>query len=253
MAEKILIGNWKMNNNRESAMALSLAVSDFVKDYRPSVQVAIAPSFPFLAMVGNGVLQVVAQNCSAHKSGAYTGEVATSMLASVGCHAVIVGHSERRQFYGDSDELVGQKVRAVLDNEMKAVVCCGEMLSERKSGIQNQVVVRQLEAALASVTEDEWPQIIIAYEPVWAIGTGETASPEQAGDMHAFIRKWLVGRTNPAIASRVSILYGGSCNPSNASDLFATPNVDGGLIGGASLKAEDYIFLIKTLDQFARN
>lgn len=253
MAEKVLIGNWKMNKDLGEALALKEEIEAFAASAAGSAKVGIAPPFPYLGLFGqntDGPLWLVGQNCNQHPSGAYTGEVSAGMLASVGCKAVILGHSERRQFFGDTDDVVAQKVCTAIAHGMSAVVCCGEMLAERKAEIHFEVVERQLKTALAGMQAEEWKKIIVAYEPVWAIGTGETASPAQAGEMHAFIRQ-LLTRMGGAQGADVSILYGGSCNPSNARELFAVPHVDGGLIGGASLKAADFISLINTLNQAA--
>ena len=186
-----------------------------------------------------------AQNCSEHKEGAYTGEVSAAMVKSTGATYVILGHSERRQYYGDTDAVVNTKIKEALEQELKPIFCVGELLDERKAGKQEEVVNSQLKKGLEGIPAEAMKNIVVAYEPVWAIGTGETASPEQAEEMHASIRKRLAELYNNDIANEVAILYGGSVKPENAKEIFGQPNVNGGLIGGASLKLESYTQLIK--------
>ncbi len=207
------------------------------KPVRESLEVIIAPPFPLLVSLKEIPVKLAAQNCHQDPSGAFTGEVSAAMLSSVGCEYVILGHSERRKYFGETDELVSEKISSALANSLSAIVCVGETLEERQTGKHFDVVKRQLVVALSA--QKNLNNIIIAYEPVWAIGTGETATPLRAEEMHAFIRKEL-NATFGEVANTTSIIYGGSCNVANAQELFACPNIDGGLIGGASLKPEDF-------------
>lgn len=214
----------------------------------PGVDVIVAPPFPFLAQTveqveGTGI-QVAAQNCHEKAHGAYTGEVSAAMLKSIGVRACIVGHSERRQYFGESDAAVGAKIAALLEQGITPIYCCGEVKAEREGGTHFEVVSRQLEAALGSLAPEHMQRIVVAYEPVWAIGTGLTASAQQAQEMHAHIRS-LLATHGAEVASTVPILYGGSCKPDNAAELFANPDVNGGLIGGAALDAGQFSALIR--------
>lgn len=214
----------------------------------PNVKVAIAtPSVHLAAAVqqtAGSAIAVAAQNMHQAASGAFTGEIAAPMLTSIGVKSVILGHSERRAYFHETDALLAQKVNAALENGLEVIFCFGEELDERKSGSHFDVVSSQLQNALFHLEESQWSQIVLAYEPVWAIGTGETASPEQAQEMHAHIRTVLAQQYDDALAQQVSILYGGSVKPSNAKDIFAKPDVDGGLIGGASLNADDFTAIV---------
>jgi triosephosphate isomerase len=244
----IVAGNWKMNTDRASALELAGAVADACGSMRPGALVVVAPPFPFIAEVaarcaGSGVV-VAAQDCHPAAKGAYTGEVSASMLKSIGAQACIVGHSERRQYHGESDAFIGEKTAALLAHGLTPIVCCGELKAEREAARHFEVVSAQLDGALGRFTADELGRLIIAYEPVWAIGTGLTATSEQAQEMHARIRSWLRERG----AEQVPVLYGGSCNPANAQGLFAQPDVDGGLIGGASLVADQFLELVRIAD-----
>ncbi len=203
-------------------------------------------SIPAVAAAFQGTpFKVGAQNVHTENDGAYTGEISTSMLKDAGCEYVIVGHSERREYFHESDELVARKAKKVIDDGLKAIVCVGEVLSERKEGIHEDVVRRQVDAVLSHLGEDLSDNLVIAYEPVWAIGTGETATPEQAQEMHHFIRELIKGHWGEARSAKVRILYGGSMKPDNAGELLSQPDVDGGLIGGASLKAGSYSEILK--------
>ena len=212
---------------------------------KPGVRVIVAPPFTSLYHAFDSLretpMEVAAQNMNENKNGAFTGEVSASMLTSVGVKTVILGHSERRAIFKETDEVLAKKVDAALENEMEVIFCCGEELKERKEESHFDVVKKQLENALFHISADDFSNIVIAYEPVWAIGTGETASPEQAQEMHAFIRKTLAEKYSQEVANEVAILYGGSVKPANAEEIFAKEDVDGGLIGGASLKAEDFL------------
>lgn len=247
---KIIAGNWKMNNNLSEAIALVESVIN--NSVSNSAIKIFFPAFPLLSAVAAKAQTskgffVGAQNCSEHASGAYTGEVAASMLNSVGCSYVLVGHSERRQYFGESSPLLTKKINAALSNNLKPVFCIGETLQERKSNTHFDVVKNQVTEVLNAFSASDMSQIILAYEPVWAIGTGETATPQQAQEMHAHIRTCIKTLFNQQIADSTPILYGGSCNAQNAKELFACADIDGGLIGGASLKADDFCKIIASI------
>ncbi|MBL0126969.1 MAG: triose-phosphate isomerase [Flavobacteriales bacterium] len=244
----IVAGNWKMNTDATSAVALVDALVGKMGGQPGNVEVVIAPPFPFITQVaekakGSGII-VAAQDCHQAEKGAFTGEVSATMLKSLGVGACIVGHSERRQYFGESDALIGEKVAALLAMGITPIFCCGERKEERESGRHFDVVTEQMKGALGKLTNEQLERIVIAYEPVWAIGTGLTASAQQAQDMHAHIRS-LLHTHGASVAGAVPILYGGSCNPSNAEELFSQPDVNGGLIGGASLVAEQFMDLIR--------
>ncbi len=249
MRKRIVAGNWKMNTSVAAGVELAKAVEDLAKSAKDQdVGIAIAPPFTHLATIINELdtdkLCIAAQNCSSEDGGAFTGEVSATTLAEMGVNAVIIGHSERRAYFNEDHEFLAKKVDQVLKNGMKPIFCCGEVLDERESNRQNEIVSKQLADSLYHLSQDDIQKCIIAYEPVWAIGTGKTASSEQAQEMHAFIRQELSKKYGPATASSMTILYGGSCKPSNAKELFSNPDVDGGLIGGASLKAEDFLGIV---------
>ena len=247
MRKKIVAGNWKMNTNLQEGVALACEVNKALKDATPKCDVVIAVPFTHLATVNEVIdkskLGLGAENCADHKSGAYTGEVSASMVASTGATYVILGHSERRQYYGETSETLKEKVALALENNLTPIFCIGEVLAERENGTYNEVVKKQIEDALFHLSAEDFGKIILAYEPVWAIGTGKTATDDQAEDMHAFIRGVIAERYGKEVAEDTSILYGGSCKPSNAPQLFAKPDVDGGLIGGASFYAASFIGL----------
>ena len=235
-----------MNMEKTEAKAL---VDELTRhdSYPENVEVIIAPPAIYLDMLNEadlGKVKLSSQNVSQHVSGAYTGEVSAKMLKSCGIEYCIVGHSERRSYYGDTDQIVGEKVNALISVGVKPIFCCGETLEERESGDFISIVASQIETALFDLNKSEFGQVIIAYEPVWAIGTGLTASSDQAQEMHAAIREQVRTKYGEEIASSCSILYGGSCKPSNAEELFKGEDVDGGLIGGASLNSEDFISII---------
>ncbi|MCB0795452.1 MAG: triose-phosphate isomerase [Flavobacteriales bacterium] len=242
----ILAGNWKMHTDRAGAVALARAVA--IAERAAGVEVLVAPPFPFLEAVvaacSDSAVRVAAQTCHAEAQGAYTGEVSVPMLQSIGVQACIVGHSERRRYDGENDARVAYKVKALLSAGMTAIYCCGEELSEREAGRHHVVVGEQLATALKGLPAEQLGGLVVAYEPVWAIGTGRTATPEQAQEMHGFIREQLVRLLGPA-AEPVPVLYGGSCKPDNAAELFALPDVSGGLIGGASLDAGQFLELVR--------
>ncbi len=240
MRDKIVAGNWKMNKNLEEALQLVKELEGL--GYDSAVKMIVIPPFPFInAIVNHSKILVGAQNCAAQESGAYTGEVSATMLKSVGAQYVVVGHSERRSYFNEKNKDLSAKVNQCLTNNLTPIYCCGELLTERENNNHFEIVKSQISEGLFHLSEEQILETVIAYEPVWAIGTGVTASPEQAQEIHAFIRGLITEKYSPQVANSISILYGGSCNPKNAKELFALPDVDGGLIGGASLKAEDFI------------
>lgn len=238
-----------MNNNMEETEELLASLSAKLPD--TDALVMVAPSFVNLdravRLLDSSRIEVIAQNMHFADSGAYTGEISADMLLSINVDTVILGHSERRAYFGETDEILAKKVRQALDNEMQVMFCFGEELKDRKAGNHFKIVEDQLKNALFSLEAKVWENIILAYEPVWAIGTGETASPEQAQEMHEFIRKTIANEYDGTLAENVSILYGGSVKPNNAAEIFSKPDVDGGLIGGASLVADDFIAIIKAI------
>ena len=244
MRKKIVPGNSKMNKNLQEGIALATELNDILKADKPNCDVVICTPFIHLASVAGIIDQSViglgAENCADKASGAYTGEVSAEMVKSTGAGYVILGHSERRAYYGETAEILKEKINLALANGLKVIFCIGEVLEERESGKQNEVVEAQLAGSLFDLTAEQFANIILAYEPVWAIGTGKTATAEQAEEMHAFIRGVIAGKFGAEAAENVSILYGGSCKPSNAKEIFSKENVDGGLIGGAALKAADF-------------
>lgn len=247
---KIVAGNWKMNLTLEEAKTLAAAIvaQSAIID---GVEKIIFPAFPFLQTVatqaiGRADMAVGAQNCSEHEKGAYTGEIAASMIQSVGANYVMIGHSERRQYFSESAEQLRSKIKLSLENKLQVVFCFGEQLKERESNQHFTTLKQQLLEVLSSYPKDKYASLVLAYEPVWAIGTGLTASPAQAQEVHAFVRSVLVELFGAEIASQIPILYGGSCNAQNAKELFAGADVDGGLIGGASLKAEDFCTIMSS-------
>ncbi|MDE3741754.1 triose-phosphate isomerase [Maribacter polysaccharolyticus] len=249
MRSKIVAGNWKMNKNLAETEALLAEVAAKVPD--TTAKVMVAPTFVNLAsavsQLEDSTIEVIAQNMHFAESGAYTGEISADMLLNIGINTVILGHSERRAYFGETDEILAKKVKAALAKNMTVMFCFGEELDDRKSGNHFKVVESQLKNALFALDAKAWDSIILAYEPVWAIGTGETASPEQAQEMHAFVRKTIAAAFNQEIADKVSILYGGSVKPGNAEEIFSKPDVDGGLIGGAALVADDFIAIVKAI------
>lgn len=246
MRQKIVAGNWKMNKN--AGQTQELITELLQKLPQTEAKVIIAPTFVNLAQAVNQTkgtaIEVVAQNMHQAEGGAFTGEISADMLTSIGIKTVILGHSERRAYFHETDALLANKVDTALKHEMKVIFCFGEELKDRQDKQHFNVVEYQLKDALFHLGEDAWKNIILAYEPVWAIGTGETASPEQAQEMHKFIRETILERYGNDVAENVSILYGGSVKPDNAKEIFSQADVDGGLIGGASLKADDFIGII---------
>lgn len=250
---KMLAGNWKMNTTPHEGLALLDALIDGLTSERiGDVHLVVAPPFTHLWSSVQRLwdfpeISVAAQNCHENSSGAYTGEISIPMLKDLEVDAVILGHSERRQYFLETDTRIAEKLRAALNAEVSPILCVGETLEERKAGREWEVVERQLTAALAAVEADEAHNVVVAYEPVWAIGTGEVATPQQAQEMHAKIRAWLKNRFDADTASIMALLYGGSVKPDNASALFGQKDINGGLIGGASLKADDFLALLDAL------
>lgn len=252
MRKKIVAGNWKMNKTLEEALILTSEVVNMVRDeVRGDVEVVLCtPSIylPVLQKYTDEVSRISlgAQNCHQKASGAYTGEISAPMLAALNIPYVIIGHSERRQYFGETDALLAEKVKISLANGLKPIFCCGELLEQRQNEDFVAIVKAQITAALFDLSAEDFGKVVIAYEPVWAIGTGLTASSEQAQEMHAALRAHIAGHYGEQVADDTTILYGGSCNEKNADELFACPDVDGGLIGGASLKSREFTNIIKS-------
>ena len=244
MRKKIVAGNWKMNKTLQEGIALAKEINEALTADKPNCDVVICTPFIHLASVApvlnQGVVALGAENCADKEKGAYTGEVSAAMVKSTGAQYVILGHSERRQYYGETAEILKEKVKMALANGLKIIFCCGETLEEREANKQNEVVKAELDGSVFNLTAEEWKNIVLAYEPIWAIGTGKTATSEQAEEMLAYIRSIVAEKYGNEVAEETTILYGGSCNPGNAAELFAKPNIDGGLIGGASLKCADF-------------
>lgn len=247
MRQKIVAGNWKMNKNAEETEDLLNALIDKLPE-NVEARIIVAPSFVNLASAVQHLeftnIDVAAQNMHQTDSGAFTGEVSADMLKSVGVETVILGHSERRSYFHESDALIADKTTTALRNGMTVIFCFGEELADRKSDNHFNIVENQLKDGLFHISDADWEKVVLAYEPVWAIGTGETASPDQAQEMHAFIRETVRSKFGTDIADSVSILYGGSVKPDNAKEIFSKPDVDGGLIGGAALKADDFAAIV---------
>ena len=246
MRKQIVAGNWKMNNGLVQTRTLITELKQ--QTQTSNAEVMIAPSFTNLwhafEQTRQDPIEVVAQNMHYAEEGAFTGEVNAGMLRSIGIRTVILGHSERRAYFNETDDALAKKVSQALHHEMRVIFCFGEELNDRKTENHEAVVESQIRNALFHLNAKDFQHIVLAYEPVWAIGTGETATPEQAQDMHAFIRKTLASQYGEDVANSVSILYGGSVKPNNAKEIFSKPDVDGGLIGGASLKAEDFFAIV---------
>ena len=247
MRKKIVAGNWKMNTTLAEGIELAKEVNEKVKAAAPAgVKVIVGTPFIHLADVNRLAtdIEVAAENCAAEAKGAYTGEVSAAMVKSTGCKYVILGHSERRAYYGETNEILVKKVALALENELDVIFCIGEVLEEREAGKHFDVVKKDIVEGLFNLTAEQFGHIVLAYEPVWAIGTGKTATSEQAEEMHKFIRSVVAEKYGEQVADDTTILYGGSCNAKNADELFSMPNVDGGLIGGASLKSDDFMTII---------
>ncbi len=249
MRKKIVAGNWKMNLCFEEAEELVEELIDLLEDVELKSEVIICPPFPYLEMASDyaqeGLFKIGAQNISPFEAGAYTGEVSASMLDSMEVSHCIIGHSERRKYFNEDDKMLTAKVNQALEHNIIPIFCVGESLPERESEKHFEVVRRQVRHGLFHLDTDEFAKVILAYEPVWAIGTGITATPDQAAEMHAYIRSLISERYGEEVSKATMILYGGSCTSKNAAELFAQPGVDGGLVGGASLKAEEFVEICK--------
>jgi triosephosphate isomerase len=249
--QQIVAGNWKMNLNFQEGRDLA---TDIIRSIGPSeVLTILCPPFihlNHLSALTNGIsnLEIGAQNCHAEKSGAYTGEVSAGMIKSTGASFIIIGHSERREYFAETDAILAKKVITVLENGLRPIFCCGEKLETREAGEHEALVQTQIEEGLFHLDSEAFSKVVIAYEPVWAIGTGKTATSAQAQEMHRFIRSLIAQKYGTPVAESTTILYGGSCKPDNAAELFSQPDVDGGLIGGASLKAADFIAIVQAFN-----
>jgi len=252
MKPKIVIGNWKMNKSFDEAEDLISEIAESLEGWNLQTEVVLCPPFLYLELATDHAeedgFSCGAQNCSEFENGAYTGEISASMLADIDVDFCIVGHSERRKYFAESNELIAKKTERLLQKMIIPVVCCGEVIEERNAGRHFEVVEKQITESLFHLPKEQFENVIIAYEPVWAIGTGLTATPAQAEEMHAFIRSLVERKYGTEIAYNLYILYGGSCNAKNALELFTQNNVDGGLIGGASLIAEDFISIIEAAE-----
>lgn len=244
MRKKIVAGNWKMNKNLQEGIALAKELNEALAADKPNCDVIICTPFIHLApvsdIIDHNVIGLGAENCADKASGAYTGEVSAEMVKSTGAEYVILGHSERRGYYGETYDILKEKVQLALANGLKVIFCIGESLEEREANKQNEVVKAELEGSVFNLSAEDFAKIVIAYEPIWAIGTGKTATSEQAEEIHSYIRSVIAEKYGNEVAENTSILYGGSCKASNAPELFAKADIDGGLIGGASLKVADF-------------
>lgn len=252
MRKQIAAANWKMNLTYQQAENLLNDILSADVKLAESQQVIFAVPFPYLIMANSevaneGTFFIAAQNCYHNRAGAFTGEVSAEMLQSIGIQYCVLGHSERREYFSESADVLAQKVNICLEYDITPIFCCGEALDIREQNRQNDFVQQQLEASLFHLTEDQIKKIVIAYEPIWAIGTGKTASTEQAQEMHRHLRSVLASKWGPDVADEISILYGGSVKAANAAEIFAQPDVDGGLVGGASLSAPEFLQIIKAL------
>ena len=252
MRKKIVAGNWKMNKTLQEGLKFSNDLKEVLKGKTVNCEVVVGTPFIHLSEVAKSfegtVVHVAAQNIANKESGAYTGEISAAMVASTGANHVILGHSERRAYYHETAELLTEKVELALANDLTPIFCVGEVLEEREAGKHFDVVAAQIKDALFELSKEDFSKLIVAYEPVWAIGTGKTASADQAQEIHAFIRKTIADKYGKEVADNTSILYGGSCNAGNAKELFSNPDVDGGLIGGASLEADSFLPIIEAFN-----
>ncbi len=250
MRKTIVAANWKMNKDVDEASEFVYAFQEEMKNVDPNAEVVICPPFIALDAVAEllreSEFKLGAQNLHYENDGAFTGEISARMLKSLGVHYVIVGHSERRQFFGETDDIVAKKVKKALSTDLKVILCVGESLSERDGGVTEKVLERQVKAALDGLTAQQLASLVVAYEPIWAIGTGRNATPQQAQDAHAFIRSTVAGMFGKEVAASLTIQYGGSVKPENAAELLSRPDVDGALVGGASLKADSFAKIVKS-------
>lgn len=252
MKPKLVIGNWKMNKSFDEAEDLISEIEDSLENWSLQTTVVLCPPSLYLELATDHADESSflcgAQNCSEYSNGAFTGEISASMIADIGVDFCIVGHSERRKYFGETNSIIAQKVDRVLENMMIPVVCCGETIEERESAHHFHIVEKQIKESLFHLSNEQFERVVIAYEPVWAIGTGLTATPQQAEEMHAFIRSLIENKYGTETAFNLHILYGGSCNAKNALELFSQPNIDGGLIGGASLDVKGFIDIIEAAE-----
>ena len=251
MRKKVIIGNWKMNNDKQETENLLLNLKNKIWD--KEIEVKVSPSFVSLEyaqkILKNSPIEVVAQNMHYEEKGAFTGEISYKMLKSINVNSVIIGHSERRTLFCENDDTIKRKIKTALDNEMKVIFCFGESLEDRKKKRHFKIISKQLDVITNDLKINQWNQIILAYEPVWAIGTGLNATPEQAQEIHKHVRKEIATTFNKNLANSVQILYGGSLKPNNSKEIFFQPDIDGGLIGGASLSFEDFYSIIRSIDK----
>ena len=251
MRKKVIIGNWKMNNDKQETETLLLNLKN--KTWDKEIEVKVSPSFVNLEyaqkILKNSSVEVVAQNMHYEEKGAFTGEISYKMLKSINVNSVIIGHSERRTLFYENDDTIKRKIKTALDNEMKVIFCFGESLEDRKEKRHIKIISKQLDVITNDLKINQWNQIILAYEPVWAIGTGLNATPEQAQEIHKHVREEIATTFNKNLAESVRILYGGSLKPNNSKEIFFQPDIDGGLIGGASLIFEDFYSIIRSIDK----
>ena len=251
MRKKIVAGNWKMNLDKSSSEHLVKEILESTQE-KKDVQIVLSPPFIYLEQivkdcVSRSDVLIAAQNCSAYDNGAFTGEVSTNMLKSIGVDYVIIGHSERRQFFSESNDVLMNKISLSLSNNLKVIFCCGEDINQREKDLHFEIIEDQLKSTVFKLSANDFSKIVIAYEPIWAIGTGKTATSDQAQEIHGFIRSLITTNYNKDISDNTTILYGGSCKPSNAKAIFSEDDIDGGLIGGASLKSADFTSIISSI------
>lgn len=251
MRKKVIIGNWKMNNDKQETENLLLNLKN--KTWDKEIEVKVSPSFVSLEyaqkILKNSPVEVVAQNMHYEEKGAFTGEISYKMLKSINVNSVIIGHSERRTLFYENDDTIKRKIKTALHNEMKVIFCFGESLEDRKEKRHIKIISKQLDVITNDLKINQWNQIILAYEPVWAIGTGLNATPEQAQEIHKHVREEIATTFNKNLANSVQILYGGSLKPNNSKEIFFQPDIDGGLVGGASLSFEDFYSIIRSIDK----
>lgn len=250
MRKKVVAGNWKMNKNLSETIELISGIKKELENGETNAEVIICPPFTSLetakALIKDSKISLGAQNLHQEENGAFTGEISADMLKSVGCEYVIIGHSERRTIFNETDDLINEKIKRTLAAGLKPIFCVGETLEERENNQTDQIIETQIREGLSGISEESLENLIVAYEPVWAIGTGKTASPDQAQAVHKYIRTLLTDSFSPEMAESTVIQYGGSVKPDNAAELFSQPDIDGGLIGGASLKADSFVEIIKS-------
>ena len=251
MRKKIVAGNWKMNLDKSSSEHLVKEILESTQE-KKDIQIVLSPPFVYLEQIVKDCVSrpdvlIAAQNCSAYDNGAFTGEVSTNMLKSIGVDYVIIGHSERRQFFSESNNVLMNKISLSLSNNLKVIFCCGEDINQREKDLHFEIIEDQLKSTVFKLSANDFSKIVIAYEPIWAIGTGKTATSDQAQEIHGFIRSLITNNYNKDISDNTTILYGGSCKPSNAKVIFSEDDIDGGLIGGASLKSADFTSIISSI------